>query len=68
MEYWLGSFVIIWGFGTSIAKNYTLYLYYFSGGGGGGGGGDPDPLFPPLDLRMIYFGQLADLNVNVIPT
>ena len=46
IEYWIGSFVILMGIGTSIAKEPYIF-FYFPGRG-------PDPLSPPLDLHMIF--------------
>ena len=44
MECWIGSFVIFQGIRTSIAKEPYIFVFYQGG---------PDPLYLPLDLRML---------------
>ena len=64
MECWLGSFVIFKGIRTCIAKKTYIFVIFRGGGGGGGGdGGVPDPLSPPLDLRM---GVYTKIPVHIV--
>ena len=75
---WIGSFVILKGIRTRIAKKPYIFVIYRGGGGGGG----PDPLSPPLDppmmlvirvhvsvdessSSMLYLFQVVDISVVV---